>query len=110
MDIGALVGGAMFQSTLPRRERLVVPQTMHHRFVVSIHAPAKGATGLLRLHEQSYHRFNPRSREGSDSVEVVEVETTPFQSTLPRRERQSIYAKGGFVNGFQSTLPRRERL
>ena len=36
------------------------------RFLISIHAPAKGAT-LFRLLFHTHSRdFNPRSREGSD--------------------------------------------
>ena len=31
--------------------------------------------------------FNPRSREGSDSMDVLKYSQTAFQSTLPRRER-----------------------
>ena len=33
-----------FQSTLPRRERHIVSMPQCHSFVVSIHAPTKGAT------------------------------------------------------------------
>ena len=99
----------VFQSTLPRRERL------HSR---SIH--------LCLLY------FNPRSREGSDSSALDPQDTLLlFQSTLPRRERRILYkfrlqrdqisihapAKGAtrtwetssLAWQFQSTLPRRER-
>ena len=56
----------LFQSTLPRRERLHegggVPFTEH---------------------------FNPRSREGSDAdTSRTSSQRHRFQSTLPRRERQ----------------------
>ncbi len=37
--------GSQFQSTLPRRERLETQQARYAREKVSIHAPAKGATG-----------------------------------------------------------------
>ena len=82
----------------------------HHSYVISIHAPAKGAT----------------CRNGSSNS------GRKFQSTLPRRERlyNPVYrdfdtiisihapAKGATANvfhkllgvRFQSTLPRRERL
>ena len=54
--------------------------------------------------------FNPRSREGSDAKSYL-YSTTPFkfQSTLPRRERQSLHAIVKVDAKFQSTLPRRER-
>ena len=56
-----------FQSTLPRRERRVLPCPLGHLGRISIHAPAKGAT-KLRNAEQQFFYFNPRSREGSDST------------------------------------------
>ena len=55
-----------FQSTLPRRERLLnIPQKTYSNGV-SIHAPTKGATGN----------------------EIKNKHIWEFQSTLPRRERQ----------------------
>ena len=56
----------LFQSTLPRGERL-----------------------LLSLDVPCRHDFNPRSREGSDSVPSISLPgPDEFQSTLPRGERQ----------------------
>ncbi len=70
---GATVGpklsgrGGLFQSTFPRRER---PRTYEKPFPVSTY-------------------FNPRSREGSDSLVPNRIYcTSSFQSTLPRRERR----------------------
>ena len=62
-----------FQSTLPRRERL--ERKLHNKQtdIISIHAPAKGAT----------------SRPTSISS------TAAFQSTLPRRERPAAATGGG---------------
>ena len=99
-----------FQSTLPQRERLQMPQSTN-----------------LGEH------FNPRSRKGSDRTgSGGAAAICAFQSTLPQRERRfpfssrvppvsiSIHApaKGATYrkvvledNGeFQSTLPQRERL
>ena len=152
---GMLWLGFRFQSTLPRRERQRVTAYNVTRNKISIHAPAKGATqdklkeleaSKISIHAPakgatlhtaiifpSLSNFNPRSREGSDNVplDVSEMDT-PFQSTLPRRERRlfsairsriyiiSIHApaKGATIYVadlvvlqflFQSTLPRRER-
>ena len=59
-------GYHIFQSTLPRRERLIIGDSY--------------STG---------HDFNPRSREGSDHfTDRYWMDNTEFQSTLPRRERQ----------------------
>ena len=58
-------------------------------YPISIHAPAKGATLGHRDAGARARHFNPRSREGSDLVPVSRtVIFVPFQSTLPRRERQ----------------------
>ena len=38
---------------------------------ISIHAPAKGATGRSRENRYIQHNFNPRSREGSDVITVI---------------------------------------
>ncbi len=56
--------------------------------VISIHAPAKGAT-RCRASAGSFRRdFNPRSREGSDQCSSKPLYRWQlFQSTLPRRER-----------------------
>ena len=57
--------------------------------VISIHAPAKGAT-VFRI--------------------PVVYANIVFQSTLPRRERRSSAKPLSSSRTFQSTLPRRERL
>ena len=81
-----------FQSTLPRRERplatspvgiagiisihapakgaTVCPRTSPCAVSISIHAPAKGATLNRYTHILRFTYFNPRSREGSDVTAV----------------------------------------
>ena len=55
---------------------------------ISIHAPAKGATGCTIICNDWWRHFNPRSREGSDVwIPEFYFATKTFQSTLPRRER-----------------------
>jgi len=101
--------------------------------IVSIHAPARGATEISADHAGMLRGFNPRSREGSDGVCVHgSLGGFEFQSTLPRGERQqagrdgqgvpqvSIHAPARGATDdpvmtecqilpFQSTLPRGER-
>ena len=77
----------VFQSTLPRRERLHRLNYSLHHLLISIHSPTKGAATLSNLPGQS----------------------SRFQSTLPRRERLIICGFCSDFNLFQSTLPRRER-
>ena len=62
----------------------------HSRYMlISIHAPAKGATVTADKSDRREQNFNPRSREGSDPLWVLrQTVQVSFQSTLPRRERR----------------------
>ena len=66
----------LFQSTLPRRERLEQPPPC--LLIISIHAPAKGATSTSTT---VYCSFS-------------------FQSTLPRRERQHLLTSFRLQYGY----------
>ena len=55
-----------FQFTLPRGERPGQDEQGADYGGVSIHAPARGATASLPTPRGGDHRFNSRSREGSD--------------------------------------------
>ena len=59
-----------FQSTLPRRERLILKSGETITDLISIHAPAKGATINNGSSIGHLSNFNPRSREGSDTLLV----------------------------------------
>ena len=51
---------------------------------ISIHAPVKGATGTRPAVFRPAGHFNPRSREGSDTIaKPITMLRWPFQSTLP---------------------------
>ena len=76
----------LFQSTLPREERLC-SQRMDKEVGISIHAPTRGATNITSAY----------------------VTTTKFQSTLPREERRPRPCSRERLGRFQSTLPREER-
>ena len=56
---------------------------------VSIHAPARGATGCCAACGAPFVRFNPRAREGRDAALLVQRGASlKFQSTRPRGARQ----------------------
>ena len=96
-----------FQSTLPRRERLVEQHdtkkaqdiSIHapakgattggkagdQTARISIHAPAKGATGCCRSGNHSRHHFNPRSREGSDRFKWITEEQKAISIHAPAK-------------------------
>ena len=121
-----------FQSSLPRGERHLVITVFFVVVVISIHAPARGATETADIVRSRRPNFNPRSREGSDDLrhgcllnlpisihapargatclEVLLLLPLKFQSTLPRGERRSSGRTDRGSDGFQSTLPRGERL
>ena len=102
-------GKSIFQSTLPRRERLnaVENKTAAQKFQSTL--PRRERPGLYTS-KSKFVYFNPRSREGSDSVAVfILLPSNVFQSTLPRRERPSAIRHLLRCFIFQSTLPRRER-
>ena len=106
-----VIGVCMFQSTLPRGERLLRDALLPWRVrfnprsrvgsdsddntstssvtIVSIHAPAWGATFIFS-YDDAKLCFNPRSRVGSDQVNYsTGAMSIMFQSTLPRGERLS---------------------
>ena len=149
---GILTG--LFQSTLPRGERRLWLWRWHQRihfnprsregsdqglflsykkFRISIHAPARGATGVDWDMIISTPYFNPRSREGSDGYTpgghvcvVISIHAPARGATVeikktftilvisihaPARGATSIPLIDATVdNAFQSTLPRGERL
>ena len=122
----------VFQSTLPRRERPWSYSIMSCSAAISIHAPAKGATPCVcAIACRSSISIHAPAKGATFLLYLLFVISSIFQSTLPRRERQtgcfrypapsriSIHApaKGATISStccylrrqFQSTLPRRER-
>ena len=119
-----------FQSTLPRRERLCIPQTLPRCGYFNPRS-REGSDFFPVLSHVWIVNFNPRSREGSDSPWIKHTDVPDisihapakgatirtllfhclceFQSTLPRRERPISKPSTTNTAKFQSTLPRRER-
>ena len=60
--------GALFQSTRPRGARRLTRTMVKRRRMVSIHAPAWGATSAHRRHRDVRASFNPRARVGRDTT------------------------------------------
>ena len=80
----------MFQSTHPRGVRQVDKYIATGELPVSIHAPARGATGCGGDMINSAKGFNPRTREGCDWGRYGFPESLRlFQSTHPRGVRLS---------------------
>ena len=80
--------------------------------MISIHAPAKGATLTPNPALPNCMNFNPRSREGSDALHVYILPTEGYISIHAPAKGATKYVllHDIFHQRFQSTLPRRERL
>ena len=77
--------------------------------MISIHAPARGATNPSCLGEWYCMYFNPRSREGSDSYDKLCTHTIGISIHAPARGA-TVISSHDIINAiFQSTLPRGER-
>ena len=121
----------LFQSTLPREERLCStayfpvyryfnPRSHERSDIIfsainkiagyiSIHAPTRGATkGLNNLKPQFNISIHAPTR-GATQQSTTLVNDNIFQSTLPREERQKALKTYAILLVFQSTLPREER-
>ena len=100
----------LFQSTLPRGER---PKRRWHGRempLISIHAPARGATLYsLRSTICSLISIHAPARGATLFTVGADGSFSSFQSTLPRGERRqgNLFCLRLFL--FQSTLPRGER-
>ena len=121
----------LFQSTLPRGERQYKLTEYDKEGAISIHAPARGATKPSMQDPCRARYFNPRSREGSDSISAMIYFDAAISIHAPARgatlgnlqqgilRRISIHApaRGATKRAltvrqspiFQSTLPRGER-
>ena len=100
---------ALFQSTLPREERLCSGRICSICFRISIHAPTRGATFfLLLLRFFDIISIHAPTRGATRALLTI-IGRSKFQSTLPREERQIIVEYSLVSGEFQSTLPREER-
>ena len=129
---GAWPPEILFQSTLPRGERRrasrqcsCVPGISIHapargatgrrdsrfRFLdISIHAPARGATAVCRINDCRSVNFNPRSREGSDRHFSSSVcVNDDFNPRSREGSDRRFFSHILLYVLFQSTLPRGER-
>ncbi len=92
---GLRVGEVKFQSTHPRRVRPIRLCSIQDEHIISIHAPAKGATGLESRRNRKDEQFqstHPRRVRRFNMLELL-YELTIFQSTHPRRVRRIDYIK-----------------
>ena len=78
-----------FQSTPPQGGRHFLKKFLCFHNLVSIHAPAGGATLCSANDKQTTRRFNPRPRRGGDCPRAAQrYRSLMFQSTPPQGGRQ----------------------
>ena len=78
----------VFQSTHPRGVRQTERREILLSLIISIHAPARGATYGFSNGAKFYFDFNPRTREGCDFASKSNFPSSgEFQSTHPRGVR-----------------------
>ena len=133
MGRDAFSGAEQFQSTLPQGERHPSIFSLLGVVEISIHAPARGATGINCKNGFASFYFNPRSRKGSDKqIEDSRIATINISIHAPARGATKTMQKcslsvwnfnprsrkgsDGITMGgawkffrFQSTLPQGER-
>ena len=99
-----------FQSTRPRGARHIELYYARIKELVSIHAPAWGATSGKRSRKSGSTCFNPRARVGRDGHgHVHSFQVAMFQSTRPRGARLLVSMASPLLRPFQSTRPRGAR-
>ena len=76
-----------FQSTLPREERLPAPFTSSNPIFISIHAPTRGATNGKYIHFLYASISIHAPTRGATMPYLIDAIASSFQSTLPREER-----------------------
>ena len=100
----------MFQSTRPRGARPGRPAPHVPAYLVSIHAPAWGATFVPSSRRSEQWCFNPRARVGRDHPTIGDLfNSRQFQSTRPRGARLEAGHDISEFKVFQSTRPRGAR-
>ena len=91
----------VFQSTRPHGARPNVHEGEAMVFIVSIHAPAWGATPLPENTSLSAESFNPRARMGRDVIVIPSPDALYlFQSTRPHGARPDARLFSSWINCF----------
>ncbi len=100
-----------FQSTLPQEERLVRYHVTLTHPCISIHAPTRGATLLVKPAKDVSLDFNPRSHKRSDRVGRYACgDRHDISIHAPTRGATLLQSPFNLAQRFQSTLPQEERL
>ena len=102
----SLMPDIVFQSTPPHGGRPYTCYPLCSALVVSIHAPARGATTPSNYYRKPTLCFNPRPRTGGDSAGHPDnLPCTLFQSTPPHGGRRGVCGGVPMSGVFQSTPP-----
>ena len=94
----------------PTRGATLLMPKLWHKKRISIHAPTRGATLSDNKRDIFISISIHAPTRGATLICLRCHCSSQFQSTLPREERPTIGTLGQFPVLFQSTLPREERL
>ena len=94
-----------FQSALPRRERLACYRLKAKNRVISIRAPAKGATNINKSYSHSSKISIRAPAKGATTIDLPSHRAIIFQSALPRRERRAEYVHTGYRGAISIRAP-----
>ena len=100
---------SIFQSTLPREERqqLLHHNYYHHQFQSTLPREERRIFDFIRIIFILFQSTLPREERPVPAV--LHPSCVRFQSTLPREERRLLHFFQSQLFQFQSTLPREER-
>ena len=98
-----------FQSTLPRRERLKGYGRITNIYLISIHAPAKGATPIVVTIAVEYCISIHAPAKGATRTPPKNIIIYGISIHAPAKGATIQYLDYVLILRFQSTLPRRER-
>ena len=83
--MAGIIGGSLFQSTLPGWGATIFPDNMRYLGGISIHAPRMGSDFVKTDHQHAGRHFNPRSPDGERlRVQHGPVQRGPISIHAPR--------------------------
>ena len=101
---------SIFQSTLPREERLLQQYLSHFQLLFQSTLPREKRRNYATTGDIPTKFQSTLPREERPLQHQLGLHRRIFQSTLPREERRTDKGPWLCVTEFQSTLPREERL
>ena len=110
MSEGVTLPSISFQSTLPRKERRGCPPAICVHCIISIHAPTKGATSSAHQCVTVLAISIHAPTKGATTVRIYDFFDIDISIHAPTKGATATANSASKDLKFQSTLPRKERL